>query len=105
MATIEIKFSKDELKAALSELCVLSVCHCPKCHDQPPIFKPTKDESTGEEKIYGECPKCGWKALHGGSTTYEAANEWNKSVNFYAQDLYWRLTKTGPYAEAKDQDI
>ena len=101
MATIEIKFSEGELKAALTELCVLSVCHCPKCHDQPPIFKPETDELTGEEKIYGVCPKCGWKACFGGSTTQEAADGWNKTVNLYAQDLYWKLTKTGPYAEAE----
>lgn len=102
MATWEVNFSKEDFKAAFSEISVLSVCHCPKCHDQPPIFKRETDELTGEEKIYGECPKCGWKALHGGSTTQEAADEWNKTVNFYAQDLYWRLTETGPYAKAED---
>ena len=102
MATLEVNFSKEDFKAAFSEMSVLSVCHCPKCHDQPPIFKPETDELIGEEKIYGECPKCGWKACFGGSTTQEAADGWNKSVSFFAEILYDKLMKRGVYGEAKN---
>lgn len=79
----------------------LNVCHCPKCHDQPPIFKPVKNEYTGDVQIYGVCPKCGFEACFGGSTTQEAADGWNKSVRFFTEILFDKITKTGLYAEAE----
>lgn len=96
----EIKIQpSDNLILNYTLVCV-SVCKCPRCGAEAPIFKRDEDDHL----LYGHCPNCDFQACKGGEDLKSAADGWNKTVEFAAQDLYWRLTQTGPYAPEEKHD-
>lgn len=78
----------------------VNVCKCPRCGVEPPLF--IRDEE--DQLLYGHCPNCDFKAIKGGEDLKVAADGWNKTVELFAKDLYWRLTQTGPYAPEEKHD-
>lgn len=78
----------------------VNVCKCPRCGAEPPLF--IRDEE--DNLLYGHCPNCDFKSIRGGEDLKSAADGWNKTVEFVAQDLYWRLTQTGPYTPEETHD-